>query len=90
MTPVESINDMPRLRTRSSRYGTENLVEPKEVRDYIMILTEHNRAPGVFNYDYPQTFFSTFPEIEYESYVTIGGKGQRRVHTNEDCDLPVK
>jgi hypothetical protein len=53
MTPVESINDMPRLRTRSSRYGTENLVEPKEVRDYIMILTEHNRAPGVFNYDYP-------------------------------------
>jgi len=53
-----------------------------------MILSEHNRAPGVFNYNYPQYFFSTFPEIEYESYVTLGGKAQRRVHVEEDWEMP--
>ena len=29
-------------------------MNPKDVRDFIMIVSEHNRTPGVFNYDYPQ------------------------------------
>ena len=59
-------------------------MNPKEVRDFILIVTEHNRTPGVFNYDYPQTFYSTFPEIETETFVTIGGKASRRIHNESD------
>jgi hypothetical protein len=62
-------------------------MEPKKVRDAIMILKEHNRIPGVFDYSVPQFFYSTFPEIEAESYVTIGSDRMRRVHTEEDLDL---
>ena len=49
-----------------------------------MIVSEHNRTPGVFNYDYPQYFYSSFPEIETETYVTIGGKANRRVHRDNE------
>lgn len=78
------MTDLPRVHTKSSMvYGQEKLEQPKRIRDAIMILTEHNRVPGTFNYNYPQFFYSTFPEVEYESYVTIGGKAQRRVHSKE-------
>lgn len=79
--------DTPRLRTKSSMlYGQQNIEKPKDVRDQISVLKEHNRAPGVFDYNFPQNFYSLHPEIERESYVTIGGKNQRRVHTGEDFD----
>jgi hypothetical protein len=90
-TREESLRDMPRLHVQAGRMKQEKLVEPKQVRDFIMIVSEHNRQPGVFDYNYPQNFFSTHPEIEYDSFVTIGaekGKGMRRVHMNEDVDLP--
>lgn len=71
---------MPRVRTKSDMiYGNNKVVQPKQVRDFIAIVSEHNRQPGVFDYNFPQTFYSTHPEIEYESYVTLGGKAQRRV-----------
>ena len=57
------------------------MLEPKEVRTLIAIATEHNRQPGVFDYNFPQTFYSTFPEIESESYITLGSDAKRRVHT---------
>jgi len=83
-TRKEALEDLPRLHTRSSMiYGQEKLVEPKHIRDGIMILKEHNRPPGVFDYNYPQYFFSTFPEEEYESYYTIGGESKRRLHSDE-------
>ena len=53
----------------------------------IAVYTEHNRAPGVFNYNYPQNFYSTHPEIERESYVTLGNNAQnRRVHMNDNTE----
>ena len=48
------------------------LMEPKDIRDIISILTEHNRKPGQFVYNYPQEFYSTFPEITREAYMTLG------------------
>ena len=76
----EAINDMPRVRTKSDMiYGNNKVVQPKQVRDFIAIVSEHNRQPGVFDYNFTQNFYSTHPEIEYESYVTLGGKAQRRV-----------
>jgi len=56
-------------------------MEPVDVRTFVSIVSEHNRQPGAFNYNYPQYFYSTFPEIEQESYVTIGNSmAKRRVH----------
>ena len=45
-----------------------------------MIVKEHNRIPGKVNYDFPQTFYSTFPEIDQEAYVTLGNSSEKRVH----------
>ena len=73
-TREESMRDLPRLHTRSSmHYGQENIESPKSIRDMISVFTEHNRAPGVFDYNFPQNFYSTHANIERESYVTVGG-----------------
>jgi hypothetical protein len=57
-------------------------MEAADVRTLVSIATEHNRAPGVFDYNYPQNFYSTFPEIDRESYVTFGSNASRRVHND--------
>ncbi len=82
---------MPRLHTRASmHYGQENIESPKSVRDMIAVFTEHNRAPGVFDYNFPQNFYSHHANIERESYVTIGGSNERRVHMNDSTEVPLE
>ena len=84
-TPLEAVRDIPRIHKKASMiYGQEGISKPKEVRSMMNVFLEHNRAPGVFDYNYPQNFYSTHPEIERESYVTVGGKAQRRVHVDQD------
>lgn len=73
---------MPRLYTVTGSDGLAGVVEPKVVRTIVNVAKEHNRQPGVFNYNYPQTFYSTFPEIDSETYVTLGSDAGRRVHNN--------
>ena len=53
-----------------------------DVHSLVMIAREHNRQPGAFDYNFPQTFYSTFPDIDQETYVTIGSKQKRRVHAD--------
>jgi hypothetical protein len=73
--------DHPRLATSHTREGREGYAEPKEVRTMVAIASEHNRTPGAFDYNYPQTFYSLYPEVEQETYITLGGSGaKRRVH----------
>lgn len=80
-TPQERLNDHPRVVTTNTRNGREGLIEPKEVRTIVAIASEHNRQPGTFNYNVTQSFYSLYPEIEQETYITLGGSGaQRRVH----------
>ena len=56
-----------------------------EVNSVVMTLREHNRGPGVFDYKFPQTFYSTFPEIDQETYVTFGNpEAKRRVHQSHE------
>ena len=82
-TREEKIADHPRLATSHTREGKEGLFEPKQVRSIVAIASEHNRQPGVFDYNYKQTFYSLYPEIEQETYVTLGGSGaSRRVHSD--------
>lgn len=51
-----------------------------EVNSLIMVAREHNRQPGVFDYNYPQPFYSTFPDIEQETVIEIGSPYRRLVH----------
>ena len=51
----------------------------------VLVAREHNRIPGTFDYRQPQTFYSVYPEIDQESYITYGvgdmKSGKRRAHT---------
>jgi hypothetical protein len=63
---------VPRIRTHDTKGEQAGLIKHSDVQSLIMIAREHNRTPGTFDYSYPQTFYSTFPEIDQETYVTIG------------------
>ena len=83
-TREERFQDHPRIMTGDTREKREGIAEPKEVRTLVNIAKEHNRTPGAFDYNVPQTFYSLFPEIEQETYITLGGNGaKRRVHQQE-------
>lgn len=60
-----------------------DLATPKEIRTIVSIASEHNRQPGAFDYNYPQTFYSLYPEIDQETYVTLGSDAKRRVHIDD-------
>ena len=84
-TREETFADHPRIATGHTRDMREGLVAPKEIRTIVAIASEHNRQPGAFDYNVPQTFYSLYPEIEQETYVTLGGSGaKRRVHTENE------
>lgn len=82
-TREEEYRDIPRLRTQDSTDHKSGFAEPKDVRTICAIAKEHNRAPGIFDYKAGQTFYSTFPEIDQETYVTLGGPARRRVHPDQ-------
>ena len=81
-TYEEKMHDAPRLRLKDTRDGRSGLMKHSDVQSIVMIAREHNRTPGVFDYAFPQTFYSTFPEIDQETYVTIGSSQNRRVHAD--------
>ena len=76
----EAIHDTPRLRLGDTRAERAGYMKHSQIEEIVMIAREHNRAPGAFDYRFPQTFYSTFPEIDRETYVTIGSNQSRRVH----------
>ena len=83
MSREETLRDLPRLNVHGSSDKRSGLdLNSKEVRTIVAIAKEHNRQPGTFDYNYPQPFYSTFPEIEQEAYITIGSDAQKRVHNS--------
>ena len=82
-TREERFKDHPRIMTGDTREKREGIAEPKDVRTIVNIAQEHNRQPGAFNYNYPQTFYSLYPEVEQETYITLGGSGAQRRVQNE-------
>lgn len=70
---------MPRVRVHETKDKQMGLMRHSEVQSIIMIAREHNRTPGSFDYTTPQTFYSSFPDIDQETYVTIGSDQKRRV-----------
>lgn len=72
---------MPRLTVNDSEEKRRGVKSHSEVDTIVMTLREHNRIPGSFDYNYPQNFYSTYPEIDQETYITLGApENQRRVH----------
>ena len=84
-TPEEAIRDVPRIITKENRFNSKGVLSGKQVQSIFNVAREHNRDPGAFDYDYPQSFYSYKPEIDQESYITMGAgnnpNARRRVHT---------
>ena len=82
-TREDYYKDTPRIGTGHTREMREGMASAKEIRTLVSIASEHNRQPGAFDYEFPQTFYSLYPEIDQETYITLGGSAaKRRVHTD--------
>ena len=51
-TRLEQVNDTPRLSPQGDMAHKHGRESPKDVRTVTQILMEHNRMPGVFDYNY--------------------------------------
>lgn len=80
-TPEEAIDDIPRVVMKDKKENQQGLMTHSQVNSLIMVAREHNRRPGVFDYNFPQQFYSTFPDIEQECVIEIGSPYRKRVHT---------
>ena len=77
-TRLEAVLDTPRVKTNARTVERHGVTAPKDVRTLTMIAREHNRVPGMFDYNFPQEFYSTFPEIDADAYVTVGAPERSR------------
>ena len=41
---------------------------------------EHNREPGVFDYNHNQNFYSHYADIDQEAYLTVGARMSNYAH----------
>ena len=44
--------DTPRLTPTGDMYAKKGKVRPEDVRTFVQIAIEHNRQPGVFDYNF--------------------------------------
>lgn len=51
-SPLEKVNDHPRLSPTGNMYDKRGKLPPSDVRTFTQIMMEHNRQPGVFDYNY--------------------------------------
>ena len=56
--------DTPRLSPTGDMYAKKGKVRPEDVRTFVQIAMEHNRQPGVFDYNFGQTFYSHYTDID--------------------------
>ena len=42
---------------------------------------EHNRAPGAFDYNYNQNFYSHNNDIDQEAYLVVGARDSKYAHS---------
>lgn len=75
----ETINDTPRLHTNLDPlykldFGYDY---PEESRSLYQVVLDHARAPGVFDYTLPQTYYAIFPDANYMNHVEIDGNNHR-------------
>ena len=79
-TDLEKVLDTPRLSPTGNMLQKKKAVDGKDIRTFTQIAMEHNREPGVFDYNHNQNFYSTFPEIDQEAYLVVGDKNSKGAH----------
>ena len=52
----------------------------KDVKTFTQIALEHNRMPGVFDYNYDQNFYSHHNDIDQETYLVLGDRNSKYAH----------
>ena len=80
-TEEERINDTPRLTPTGNMREKRLTVPSEDVRQLVQITMEHNRKPGVFDYNFNQPFYSHYQEIDQETYLVIGDRKSKGAHT---------
>ena len=79
---IDTIKDTPRINSKANNpkigsyedhYGIE---DPEKTRKFCLVLLEHARTPGTFDYTIPQTQYSLFPDVEQEAYFTFGSNNK--------------
>mmetsp|Transcript_13422 Transcript_13422/g.15072 ORF Transcript_13422/g.15072 Transcript_13422/m.15072 type:complete len:185 (+) Transcript_13422:26-580(+) len=85
----QRVRDTPRLCTTLNVQDRRGLAKPEDIRSLTYITREHNRDPGAFDYSYEQDFYSIYPDIDFDAFVTIGSKQRKGVddllyHTTND------
>ena len=79
-TDLEKVMDSPRLSATGKMPEKYQKVAPADVKTMVQINMEHNRQPGVFDYNFGQNFYSHHAEVDQESYLIIGAKGSHYAH----------
>ena len=79
-TEFERVMDTPRLNPTGNMREKRSMVPTQDVRNLVQITMEHNRQPGVFDYNYQQPFYSHYQDIDQESYLVIGDRKSKRAH----------
>ncbi len=87
-TDMERLRDTPRLQVTGDRYAAEKKVDPSRVKTLFNIINEHNREPGVFDYNYGQNFYSHNADIDQEAYLVVGAGRSHYAHSqNTDGNI---
>ena len=79
-TDMERVMDAPRLNPAGNQHTRKQIMEPQDVKTFVQIAMEHNRVPGVFDYNYGQNFYSHHNDIDQEAYLVIGAKDSHYAH----------
>ena len=77
---MEKVMGHPRLSPQGNMNHKRGRFAPKDVRMIQEILSEHNRPAGVFDYNYPQNFYSHNADIDQEAYLIVGARGSAYAH----------
>ena len=82
-TPEEKVEDTPRYNNHSGNYLHQiNKLSQTEASTIYNILTEHNRIPGSFDYNYPQDFYSHDNDIDSDFYYVMGTGEKKKLDIN--------
>ena len=79
-TDLDRVMDSPRLSPTGSMPHKYNKVAAADVNTIVQINMEHNRQPGVFDYNFGQNFYSHYAEVDQEAYLIVGAKGSHYAH----------
>ena len=86
-TKSERVRDTPRICATRNGWNRKGLMDPVKLQEMTYIAREHNRVPGAFDYSYTQDFYSLYPEIDFDAFVTIGSNQRKGIDEAYQYDV---